>query len=661
MTTNKILHMALVTSMGLGFTATTLAAVPNTFSSGSPASAAAVNQNFSSIDTRASALNVRIMALESAAPTGPNKLVAVDCGATPDFFIGAQFLDTATAQTTYDISGTCNGPVIIRNDDVVLNGVDGVSGMVPASRITIPGALDLTILPSDERYAISFQGVARGLVSNLTVDGNNQMSPSSGSGTIASNNSYVTLIDVRSEGSVYGIAPYRNSYLRAEGAFLVVDDFVNSGLAVGEQSALIADTAVAINTTQTGGGYIDAVESFGTGYVDLRGDVTINVPDSSESLFSQAIFSGDGSFVRVRNATSVSITGGIFLLRNSTVRIDSGTLNSPVSASADSYFECNEAAQTGDHPVRIEASRMRLTNCDISSDEMQISAASTLQMFGGTTTGNITVDSGSVGFFDNMTQTGTEKIVGIYNSRGEFHNSTVGDISANQASSIIVNSSTVNALNAATDSTFSLDVVTVNGDILIDDGSTLRLDNSNQANSGAGFDLYNSDAAINNSTITTALVLYDGSAARIFDTSLADNLEISAGSFASLGNVTQDLNAFVNVKNSRLSAAESTLGNLNMYLAASADLFLGSINGGNANTGNAVSMTGVSIDADFAVFNGTSVSVGFDDGNDGGLNSHTFYLCGNEFLGYIDGHDPSGNNAATGFAATGTVSNGCPP
>lgn len=663
MMTNKILHTLAIACMGLGFTATTQAAVPNTFTAGSPASAAAVNQNFSDLDSRASALNVRVTALEGAAPIGPNQIVAVDCTSTPDFFIGAQFLDSASDQTTYDISGTCNGPIIIRKDDVVLNGVDGVSGTVPASRVTIPGALDFSTLASNERGAISFQGAARGLVSNLTVDGNNQMDPSSGSGTISVSDSYVTLSDVRSEGSVYGVAPYRNAYLHAQGNFLVVDDFVNSGLTVGQQSAFISDTTLTINTTQTGGGYVDGVEAFGAGFVDLRGDVTINVPDSSESLFSQALFSGDNSYVRVRNSSNVSITGGIFLLRNSAVRIDSGMLDSPVFASGDSYFECNEAAQTGGNPVRIEASLMRLFNCDISSDEMQISAASTLRMDGGTTTGNIAVDSGSVGLFSNMTQTGAEKLIGVFNARADFNSSTVGDISANQASSVVINGTVVNALNAATASTYSIDNSFINGDILIDDGSTLRLDNTDQTNGGAGFNLYNSNAAINNSTIAASLALYDGSKARVFDTTLASNLEIASGSFASLGNVTQtNPNAFVNLNNSRLTAGESSLGYLGMFLASSADLFLGSITGGDANTGNAISMNGVSFGGNFSVFNGTSVSVGFDENNTGGLNNNTFFLCGNEFISYIDGYDAYNPGAtATGFAATGTVSDGCPP
>lgn len=149
----------LATSIGLLFASSASAAVPHTFSSGSPALASEVNANFSDLDTRLStaegkvatletdvdsvegqvgtlggditALTTRVATLESASPSsGAYTTVAIDCSSDASALATAlEDSRNATTRTTYNVTGDCDAVVIDRNDvKIVGTGSNSIAG-----------------------------------------------------------------------------------------------------------------------------------------------------------------------------------------------------------------------------------------------------------------------------------------------------------------------------------------------------------------------------------------------------------------------------------------------------------------------------------------------------------------------------------------------------
>ncbi|OLQ90820.1 hypothetical protein BIY21_02065 [Vibrio ponticus] len=105
---NNVNKYLLAAGMSQLVTISAFAAVPNTFTSGTPALASEVNENFTDLDSR-------LAAIEEVYAT-----VDLDCGTDADALVDALDSDrNATVRTTYNVTGNCNGTYITRSDVVI--------------------------------------------------------------------------------------------------------------------------------------------------------------------------------------------------------------------------------------------------------------------------------------------------------------------------------------------------------------------------------------------------------------------------------------------------------------------------------------------------------------------------------------------------------------
>ncbi|PMJ96754.1 hypothetical protein [Vibrio sp. 10N.261.55.A7] len=167
-TTTKLLAV----NIGLFLTASAFAAVPHTFTSGTPALASQVNANFSDLDTRATsaendietldasvtAIAARVTTLESASPgSDAYTTVAIDCNSDSSALATAlENSRNTTTRTTYNVSGACDAIEIIRNDVKIVG--DG------SASIAYRDSVDYESVYIDAQSNVRFE--------NIALDGN---------------------------------------------------------------------------------------------------------------------------------------------------------------------------------------------------------------------------------------------------------------------------------------------------------------------------------------------------------------------------------------------------------------------------------------------------------------------------------------------------------
>ncbi len=283
-----------------------------------------IADNFSAINGNAADiadLDARVSDLETGAGAGGERsLVEVDCINDPDALlnppIGGQFAEN----TTYEISGACNGPLYVTRDWVYFVGVD------PAAAIVLPAGT-----PDPGIGAVFGDGAHDLRVANLLIDASAWANPAGAAAQAAgvyARNAFVRVIDSDVVGGSYGINPYRNAIVRLEGE-VNVTEFYNAGISAGDQSLITTRGQVNISTSIAADQYLVAVEAYRIGLVDLRGGLRVTLPpENEESDFEPiAIYANDNSMVRVRSGGVVDVNGYVFAENRSQVDLEEGLYN----------------------------------------------------------------------------------------------------------------------------------------------------------------------------------------------------------------------------------------------------------------------------------------------------------------------------------------------
>ena len=139
----------LAAAIGLGFASSAIAAVPHTFSSGSPAVASEVNANFSDLDGRITtntdnhlvlegdleSLSERVESLETTdASSNVYQTEAIDCDENSAALATALSENrNTTTRFTYNVSGACDAIAIERNDVKIVG--DGTASIAYADNV----------------------------------------------------------------------------------------------------------------------------------------------------------------------------------------------------------------------------------------------------------------------------------------------------------------------------------------------------------------------------------------------------------------------------------------------------------------------------------------------------------------------------------------------
>lgn len=429
----------------------TYAAVPNTFTAGTAASAADINANFSDLDTR-------VGNLESGGAGAPN-VVAVDCSSNAGALAAISF----ASNTTYNISGVCDGPIFI-NDKADISLVGVAAGATDSIALRAPnnGWGAVNVLESNEIT-----------IENLFLDITDFADAATANGTDAAGvyvrNGYAIVRDTNIQGGLYGISPFRSALVRLEGT-VNVTEFVNSGLSVGGQSTITSRGQVTVTSTRTDGDYLTAVESYRSGVIDLRAGAILSVPASLANTDNgSAITSNENSTVRIRNSGTVSVSGAVGSFRSSSVRIEKGTITGTVQGAL--------------------ASSIHLKNGVAITGNLEVYSSSTLAMEGGSISGTIEVESNSSMELEEVSHTNV----------------------ANQ--SINLRS---NATLLARDSNI--------GNFFVFSGSAIDIDTRNGTSSAAGGEVHlGATAQISNTSLTADLALFPPGGAHLTGTTNLNN------------------------------------------------------------------------------------------------------------------------------------------
>ena len=332
------------------------AAVPNTFSAGQAASAADVNENFTSLDSRVGALE--------AASVNPTN-VAIDCGADPSALKSA----TIKKDTTYDITGACAGPIYVSEDNVHLLGTSNTT--------------DSIMLPAGISESVVWAGGAYNLqITNLFLD-LTQTTADTSTGGIWARDAFVRLRDSRIQGGSYGIEPFRGAIVRLDGENSITE-FSEAGLSASDQSNINTRGQTTISSTRTENQYIRGIASSRGSSVDVRGGITISLPTTINAV---AVRAESNATVRIQNNGIVSIVGDVRSDEKSSVKIEKGMINGEINLSG--------------------ASSLRLTNGVAITGDIDLQDGSQWYMSGGSITGAFEARRGSVIRLKDVTQTST--------------------------------------------------------------------------------------------------------------------------------------------------------------------------------------------------------------------------------------------------------------
>jgi hypothetical protein len=285
--------------------------VTNTFTAGNAANAADVNLNFDEVEAAVNDNNTRITALEGGGGGGGQTMVAVDCGSNATALLDAPiFGSNFTANTTYQITGACDGPIEVNADNVWFVGQD------------ISAAIVLPVGTPSSSAAVFGNGAHDLRLDSLLID----VSALTDSDGVWARNAFVRLINTDVTGGAIGINPFRSAIVRLEGT-VNVTGFASGGIEVGEKSVLSARGQVTVSTAITVGGGMTGVSAYRSGLAEFRAGLIVTVPAVNDptNFYPVAIGVSSQGHVRVRNSGTNEVAGQIQVTNDSLLEMNSTT------------------------------------------------------------------------------------------------------------------------------------------------------------------------------------------------------------------------------------------------------------------------------------------------------------------------------------------------
>jgi hypothetical protein len=397
------LNTAIAAILSLSAAYPAYAAVPNTFTEGQAAYAAEVNANFTDLDGR-------VTTLEGGA--GISTWVTIDCGDDSDALINA----TITANTTYNITGACAGPIFVTEDGVRLTGGDNTN--------------DSIILPNGNGgiAAVNADGAHDLRVTNLFLNLRNTTLADEAAGIYA-RNSFVRMRDSRIEGGSVGVNPYRNAIVRLDGTNLITE-FAEHGLMATDNSNINTRGATTVTSTRIVGESLTALYASRNSTIEIRNGITITLPAALSSGSGddiRAVLAVSQGIINIRDGGTVSIGGFVGSKLNSSVRIQTGTITGDIDVGEASslFMDSSEVTIIGNAEVH--------------------DSGSWFADGGGSITGTIRVFRGGVVYLNDMTQSSSDDYA-IYlnlNSSMDAQNSNLGRFFVTSNSALQLNDSLV--------------------------------------------------------------------------------------------------------------------------------------------------------------------------------------------------------------------------
>ena len=313
--------------------------------------------------------SARIEVLESVSGGGGDP-VPVDCDADADAFRGIEI----QSNTTYVISGLCNGPIWIENrQNVSLQG-DGTG--IKDDGVVLPAGL------AEQPYGAIGVWQSRGIsLANLTVSAANYVGQDYAFGSnvaslSAGNQSYVDVTEVDFVGGDYSVDVYNGTQVNLRGG-VTVTGYNRAGLSAFNHGMIrtfgdISVSGLVGTSTET---YPYAISAISNSVVEVRdGGSFSGASGQAVDEYPTAVWSGDNSTVRFRNSTNPStVNGSIESAYSSMVRISGNlVLNGALAAYHRGYIRATGLSQS-DGPIYAgDASTIRLEQGNVTTDTIDI-------------------------------------------------------------------------------------------------------------------------------------------------------------------------------------------------------------------------------------------------------------------------------------------------
>ena len=327
-------------------------AVTNTFQPDTPATADSVNQNFLDVEnavndndarittntTNIDGHETRILALEGL--TGVTlQSVPIDCNADSNALINATINDN----TSYLLTGMCNGPIIIfRKRNVVLQGA--------SNNKTLDGVQLPPGIVSNPFAAIGiYESIAE--LRDLTADASNYVAGTgnpwgSGISTVAvGQNASARIYNTDIKGGDWALDVFRNGYAKTYET-VTITGFNEFGIKAFYNShvEVLNDITVTgrVGTTVS---FPNAVTARFGSVLDIRGGGTITSPTGGASLSTYSIGAYNAGVVHVRSA--ITLNDGFEIGQVSHLRMEAGTISGNISCYESSHCRLRNVNQSG--------------------------------------------------------------------------------------------------------------------------------------------------------------------------------------------------------------------------------------------------------------------------------------------------------------------------
>lgn len=331
-----------------------------------------IADNFSQIQANSAdiaANSRRIEVLESGSGGGVDP-VPIACDEDANAFRSIE----VQSDTTYVLTGMCNGPIWVENrDDVTIRGDD--TGIKDDGIRLPPGLIE-------HPYGAIGVWQSRAIrLENLTVSAANYVSQNYAFGSnvaslSAGNQSYVDVADVDFIGGDYSVDVYTGTQVNLRGG-VTVSNYNRAGLSAFNQAMIrafgdISVTGLVGSSTET---YPYAISAASNSVIEIRdGGSFSGASGQPVDEYPTAVWSGDNSTVRFRNSTNPStVNGSIESAYSSMVRISGNmVLNGALAAYHRGYIRATDVSQSGGPIYSGDASTLRLESGEVSTPIIDI-------------------------------------------------------------------------------------------------------------------------------------------------------------------------------------------------------------------------------------------------------------------------------------------------
>jgi hypothetical protein len=332
------------------------------FSKGKPARAAEVNENFDNLEQR-------LLKLES----GQMSYQAIDCNSDANALLDT----TLENNTSYTLSGMCNGPILIDNHhDITLEGDasgskdDGV--VLPAGLTEHPHGAVVVLKSSAIR------------LDNLTLSASNYVAQTYPFGEnvatlSAGDQSWIDVTNVDFSGGDFSVDVYNGAQLSLhKGA--TVTGYNRAGLSAYNHALIRTHDDITVSgiigaSTDT---YPYAISAIGNSIVEIgQGGSFSGASGQPVDEYSTAVWSGDNSTIRFRDSGSpITVNGSIESAYSSMVRIDGNmTLNGALAAYHRGYIRATGVTQSAGPVYAGDAATIRTESTSLTPVSMDYPTA----------------------------------------------------------------------------------------------------------------------------------------------------------------------------------------------------------------------------------------------------------------------------------------------